>query len=66
MAGVTISIGVSSIPSVPMDDAGDMLTAGVQVADTALYVAKAEGRNRVVVGGLPLAGASGSRAARGD
>jgi diguanylate cyclase (GGDEF)-like protein len=61
MAGVTISIGVSSIPSVPMDDAGDMLTAGVQVADTALYVAKAEGRNRVVVGGLPLAGASGSR-----
>jgi diguanylate cyclase (GGDEF)-like protein len=66
MAGVTISIGVSSIPSVPMDDAGDMLTAGVQVADTALYLAKAEGRNRVVVGGQPVAGASGSRAARGD
>jgi len=66
MAGVTISIGVSSIPSVPMDDAGDVLTAGVQVADTALYVAKAEGRNRVVVGGQPVAGASGSRAARGD
>jgi diguanylate cyclase (GGDEF)-like protein len=66
LAGVTISIGVSSVPSVPMDDAGDMLTAGVHAADTAMYVAKAEGRNRVVLGRQPAAEEPAGRAARDE
>jgi diguanylate cyclase (GGDEF)-like protein len=47
--GVTISIGVSVVSSVPMDDAPDALTQGVQEADTAMYAAKASGRNRVML-----------------
>jgi diguanylate cyclase (GGDEF)-like protein len=49
-ASVTISIGVSSAPSVPMDDAGGVLTAAVEEADAAMYLAKAQGRDRVVLG----------------
>jgi diguanylate cyclase (GGDEF)-like protein len=48
--GVTISIGVSWVPSVPMDDADDVLTQAVKEADAAMYRAKAAGRNRVVAG----------------
>jgi diguanylate cyclase (GGDEF)-like protein len=48
-AGVTISIGVAGAPSVPMDDAPDVLTRAVQEADAAMYQAKAQGRNRVAL-----------------
>jgi diguanylate cyclase (GGDEF)-like protein len=51
--GVTISIGVSVVSSVPMDDAPDALTQGVQEADTAMYAAKASGRNRVMLAPTP-------------
>jgi diguanylate cyclase (GGDEF)-like protein len=50
VGGITISIGVSSAPSVPMDDAADVLTEAVKQADAAMYRAKAAGRNQVVLG----------------
>jgi diguanylate cyclase (GGDEF)-like protein len=49
VGGITISIGVSSAPSVPMDDAADVLTEAVEQADAAMYRAKAAGRNQVVL-----------------
>ena len=50
---VTVSIGVAVAPPGPLDT--DELVA---VADVALYSAKAEGRDRVVVGGASLAAAA--------
>jgi diguanylate cyclase (GGDEF)-like protein len=61
---VTMSIGVSSAPSVPMDDAESALTAAVEEADTAMYLAKAEGRDRVVQGRAAWVEGRGIRADR--
>jgi len=55
---VTLSIGVASFP-----DDGEDRDGLIRAADTALYVAKASGRNRVVSYGPGLAGATGRRIA---
>jgi diguanylate cyclase (GGDEF)-like protein len=47
---ITISIGASVAGTTQMDDASDVLTAAVAEADAAMYEAKAQGRNRVVLG----------------
>jgi diguanylate cyclase (GGDEF)-like protein len=62
-ARVTISIGVSMAPSVPMDDAVEVLTLAVQEADAAMYAAKEDGRNRVVLGRPPRLDVSTGRVA---
>ncbi|HEY3505158.1 MAG TPA: GGDEF domain-containing protein [Actinocatenispora sp.] len=48
--GLTVSIGVALYP-----DHADTLDSLLRVADTALYAAKASGRNRVAVAGSPAA-----------
>jgi diguanylate cyclase (GGDEF)-like protein len=49
-APVTISVGVSSAPRARIDDAANVLTAAVLEADAAMYTAKRQGRDRVVLG----------------
>lgn len=44
--GATISIGISSYPDIRINNINDL----IRVADTSLYEAKKQGRNRVVVG----------------
>ena len=59
-ARVTISVGVSSAPLADIDEASDLLTAAVQEADAAMYMAKRQGRDRVVLGRPAAKVASGS------
>ena len=46
---VTVSIGVASLP-----EHGHTVKDVLKVADAALYQAKAEGRNRVIIAPFPL------------
>jgi diguanylate cyclase (GGDEF)-like protein len=48
-SAVTMSIGVSVVAMTPMDDADDVLEQALHDADRAMYLAKAQGRNRVAV-----------------
>ena len=51
MLGVTVSIGVAAVP-----DHGCELENVIQAADTALYQAKANGRNQVIAASLKILG----------
>jgi diguanylate cyclase (GGDEF)-like protein len=60
-ARVTISIGVSSAPLAQINEAEDVLTAAVQEADAAMYEAKRQGRDRVVLGRPAVVGSGSVR-----
>lgn len=48
MGKVTVSLGVAAFPQ-----HGNMVNALLQAADTALYCAKAAGRNQVAIAATP-------------
>jgi diguanylate cyclase (GGDEF)-like protein len=48
--GVTMSVGVSAANLTPLDDVDDVLDQALREADRAMYLAKARGRDQVVMG----------------